>query len=178
MKYRLITTIALALIGQLVNAGDIIDTYDPGDTLTATTMDNIKTAVNSKQDRVFESCPPEQSIRVINADGTVECEVDNDSITRFNVVTIVGSTTIIDSSFGCAIARCPASHPVATGGGVSPDNLLTMVVTSSTPRISDSPVDASTPDGEYLNPDGWQGCAVNNSGASAKLIATAICVDF
>ena len=48
MKYSIIftTIITLVLTSQLVTAGSIADTYAAGDTLTATKMENIKTAVN------------------------------------------------------------------------------------------------------------------------------------
>lgn len=54
MKHRGIIAagIALALASQIVTAGSIADTYDPGDPLTASTMDNIKTAVNDNAGRV------------------------------------------------------------------------------------------------------------------------------
>ena len=54
MKYSIISTtvIALALSSQLVFAGEITDTYTAGDTLTATTLDNIKTAVNDNDGKI------------------------------------------------------------------------------------------------------------------------------
>ena len=53
MKFISILTmiIALAFNIQLVTAGSITDTYTSGDTLTTTTLDNIKTAVNDNDTR-------------------------------------------------------------------------------------------------------------------------------
>lgn len=85
MNFKAIITIisTVALHSQIVNAGSITDTYTTGDTLTATKMDNIKAAVNdndtTKQNRVTSICPVNESIREINADGTVVCEFDSDS---------------------------------------------------------------------------------------------------
>jgi hypothetical protein len=67
-------------IFQLAYAADITDNYAKGDTLTATKLDNVKSAVNSKQDRVTGVCPPRQAIGAINADGTVICEAGADTL--------------------------------------------------------------------------------------------------
>ena len=54
MKHNIImaATITLALASQTVTSGTITDTYTTGDTLTATTLDNIKTAVNDNNTRI------------------------------------------------------------------------------------------------------------------------------
>ena len=54
MKYSIIftTVITLALTSQVVTAGSIADTYATGDTLTATNMENIKTAVNGNDGNI------------------------------------------------------------------------------------------------------------------------------
>ena len=72
----MIGTVAIA---SLAHADDITDNYSNGDTLTARTLNNIKSAVNSKQDRVTGICPPGEAIAAINPDGSVDCEVDSDS---------------------------------------------------------------------------------------------------
>jgi hypothetical protein len=71
LKITLVT--GLFSISQLAYAVDITDTYTTGDTLNATKMNNIKSAVNSKQNRVTGTCTPPLVIGAINADGTVVC---------------------------------------------------------------------------------------------------------
>jgi len=81
MKNRLKVLIASSflLTSGITNSADINDNYNLGDTLTANTMNNIKSAVNSKQDRVNGSCAANQAISSINADGSVNCESTSSS---------------------------------------------------------------------------------------------------
>ncbi len=51
------TGIVLALTNQLASAGSIADTYTAGDTLTVTTLDNIKSAVNDNDVRISNQLP-------------------------------------------------------------------------------------------------------------------------
>lgn len=78
---KLIGALVTLTISQPVLADDITDTYTTGDTLTVSTMNNIKSAVNSKQDRVTGTCPAGTAIASINSNGTVVCEADDDSDT-------------------------------------------------------------------------------------------------
>jgi len=54
MKYRIRITLLIGLISisQLALSGSITDTYNTGDTLTTTTLDNIKDAVNDNNTRI------------------------------------------------------------------------------------------------------------------------------
>jgi hypothetical protein len=79
--YLLAVAITLSINSQISLAETIANTYATGDTLTATKLNNIKSAVNSKQDRVTGTCSSGESIGSINADGTVICEVDADTDT-------------------------------------------------------------------------------------------------
>lgn len=91
MKYSIIftTIITLALSSQLVEASDITDTYTTGDTLTATTLDNIKAAVNSKLD----DAPDVISSTHIATDAVGQSEIATNG---------VGSSEIVDGSVGAA----------------------------------------------------------------------------
>lgn len=132
MKYRIITIIALAFTSQLVNAGSITDTYTAGDTLTAAKMDNIKAAVNdndtTKQDRVTGVCAVGQSIRVINTDGSVSCEVDTDTNTTYSAGTglsLSGTTFSVPTKTHYFTVPAVAFRPYEsdttfTGGSTNP----------------------------------------------------------
>jgi len=88
-------------------------------------------------------------------------------------VTVVTSASIGAGTFGSAVAICPANH-YAIGGGVDLENVLTMVVTQSTPRIGGTRIQLIA-DGQYGAPDSWQGAAVNNSAGTLSIKVGVIC---
>lgn len=184
IKYKLlISVIPLLLISQNISAGDytVPKTYVSGDALNAADLNAENTSLKAAIDDNNAKATANTSNITINdgAISTLQSSVTVlESAPAITFVTMVGSTSINVGSFGCAIAECPVSHPVATGGGGSPGNVLTMVITSSTPRINGSAVDTLTADGEYGNPDGWRSCAVNNSAIVQQLIATVICANY
>ena len=106
MKYRLITIIALALTGQLVNAADITDTYTAGDTLTATKMDNIKTAVNDNDSNVSTN----------TSNITINSNNINDSADRITALEDAGTGGITSVNAGSGLS----------GGGTSGDVTLSL----------------------------------------------------
>jgi hypothetical protein len=87
--------------------------------------------------------------------------------------TVVVSDTALNGQHEVAIATCPTGYR-ATGGGVDPNNVLTMAVTSSGPTIAGQRT-LLTADGTHGSANGWWGAVVNNSGSSAVFKVTAIC---
>ena len=85
---RITSIIGLISLSQLAYTSDITDTYVTGDTLTAAKMNNIKAAVNSKQDQL-------------------------DFGTLLSVVKVTADTP---DQATMATAPCPADS-FATGGG-------------------------------------------------------------
>ena len=61
---KIVSIFGLISISPLGYSVDITDTYTTGDTLTAETLENIKSAVNSKQNRVTEVFDSSISYRI------------------------------------------------------------------------------------------------------------------
>ena len=90
------------------------------------------------------------------------------------VITVITSVNVAVGSFNTAVADCPAGY-YAVGGGVDLGNVLTMVVTQSTPRVNNTRPQLLT-DGQYGAPIGWQGAAKNNDATTVYSIkVVAIC---
>lgn len=75
--YLFLAVLALSL-GVWVVAVTIPHTFQAGDVIRADEVNQNFTALNDgKQERITGTCAPGFSIRVVNADGTVECEQDD-----------------------------------------------------------------------------------------------------
>src|SRR3954447_13623768 len=89
-------------------------------------------------------------------------------------VTVVTSGTVTQGSFASRVANCPAGFE-ATGGGVDPDGILFVTVTSSGPAYNGQRL-LSQPDGQRGAANGWFGAvAIRDTQASAVFKVAAIC---
>ena len=86
-SYLLAVAITLSIYSQASLAETIANTYTTGDTLTATKLNTIKSAINSKQDRVTGTCSSGESIGSINADGSVVCVAGSDTLASLSCTT-------------------------------------------------------------------------------------------
>ena len=72
-------------IKEAVNDNDTnVNTNATGITTNATAIGGNTTAIGAKQNRVNGVCPPGESIGSIDAQGTVTCEVDNDTLSTLS----------------------------------------------------------------------------------------------
>jgi hypothetical protein len=92
------------------------------------------------------------------------------------IITIVDSKDINAGSYGCVDIWCPSSHPIAICGGAHPQNVLTMRITASGPKLDGEHHIGMNDDGTYnLAPNGWKACAVNEDSVVKHLKAAVIC---
>jgi len=88
-------------------------------------------------------------------------------------VTVVASGTVTSGSFGSATATCPVGSQVV-GGGVEPNNVLTMGVSASYPVVDGTALISQT-DGQHGPATAWRAFVVNSSGADAPIKVVAVC---
>lgn len=123
------------------------------------TLSFLQSQLAQKQDRVAGICAAGSSIRVINADGTVVCELDNVSA---GVGTLLGTTVtatqeIPGAGLTAGVLLLPATCPstqVVTGGGYR-FSVRSLLITAD-PRLIQ--VDLTRPSG-----NSWQVRAINDN---------------
>jgi len=102
-------------------------------------------------------------------------KLDGRDSTEFlgDTITVVTSASVNNGTFGATSVDCPAGY-TAVGGGVDPNNVFTMQVTSSNPLIQGTRT-LLTADGQGGAATGWWGAVLNNSGATATFKVAVIC---
>lgn len=118
-----------AIQNQITNLGLRIDANDGDITALQNQVASLNATVGSlqiqlaqKQDRVNGVCSPGSSIRVINANGSVVCEVDSTSagVGTFQTTRVTNSQRIPGAAFVAGqlslSATCPSTHRIVGGG--------------------------------------------------------------
>lgn len=140
-----------------------------GTTATASGVNAIhnglKAEVDAKQDIITASCTAGESIRVINPDGSVICEVDTVGTVDFGSILSVVGVTGTPGSSSSAQADCPTNE-YATGGSCG----IPSATTSAAIKI-DEPVVA----GVGNPPTGWTCTCVAETGQNCQVKASVIC---
>lgn len=91
-----------------------------------------------------------------------------------DVSTVVSSDNAPAGSFGVERVLCPAGE-TALGGGVDPNNVLTMQVSSSAPTFPGDERLIVQTNGTNAAPVGWQATAINQAGSSQIFKVAVIC---
>jgi len=99
MLTKIAIIIAIILIGGTLMVNPDVDAV-PGE--QGQPFEALLNAIEDLQNRVTGTCPANSSIRIINADGSVECELDSDTTYSGTSPITVDGTTISLSDTGCA----------------------------------------------------------------------------
>lgn len=92
-------------------------------------------------------------------------------------VVVDDQVTVDDADFGGANVFCPQGME-AIGGGIDPQNVLTMVVTASGPvwgSLGQAEFLNDKPEGTYRSATGWSAFVRNNSGGPLTARVAVIC---
>ena len=88
-------------------------------------------------------------------------------------ITVTARRGVNPGEAGGTRATCPAGYE-ATGGGVSPSNAFTMVVTVSEPVIENTAA-GNLPPGQHAAATAWIGLARNNAPTAGDVTVIAVC---
>jgi len=125
------------VIGETARASEVNDNF----TAIKTEIDDNDARINQnqsamsfKQERVSGSCPAGESIRVINSDGSVSCEIDNNSDTVYSAgsgLNLNGTEFVTDSAVvqSRVSGTCPAGESIRV---INTDGSVTCEVDNDT----------------------------------------------
>ena len=181
---------AVLVAGGLVVTGQVsLNTFTAGEVISSEAVNQnfqrLATGLEGKQTRVEASCSEGSSVRVINADGTVECEVDSvgeagsSGVASVNgktdAVVIEGGSNVSvdDSQEGKVIINTSGSGggditEVKAGSGLAGGGDSGSVTLSVDAAQLQSRVSGTCPSGESIREikaDGTVTCEVDDTGA-------------